>query len=208
LGREKYEEYVVRQRYTTSKEYFIQQYGELKGNEKYDRFSRLRKHTYESYLERFDGDTEKATKALIELHCSRKNNYNASAISSEFFTRLHAELGETRLVYYQSFNQEYYFGLKEYGLAVVDFYDTASNKVVEFFGDYWHANPTIYSVGQQIKYPNTTEVLAEAVWERDLTRIRALTTRVNDVRIVWESDYNQNPELAVNNTVEWLLREN
>jgi hypothetical protein len=208
LGREKYEQYVARQRHTTSKEYFVQQYGELKGNEKYERFSRLRKHTYESYLERFDGDSEKATTALTELYSSRKNNYNASTISSEFFTRLHDALGSDRLVYYQAFNQEYYFGLKEYGLVVVDFYDVQSNKVVEFFGDYWHANPLIYSVGQKIKYPGANEVLTESVWEKDFERIKALTTKVKDVKIVWESEYNQIPDLTIKTTMEWLLNEN
>ena len=44
-----------------------------------------------------------------------------------------------------------------------------NGKIIEFFGDYWHANPLLFSAG----YNNRSKTIEE-VWEKDFQRINKL----------------------------------
>lgn len=210
-GSQLWQEYVDRQRYTITLDYFISEYGVEVGTAKFDRFSRLRKHTLESYLERFDGDLAKASAALNAVYTtSRPNTYKSSNVCREFCSALHDSLlsyGEYE-VYYENFNMEYYFGLPGYGLVYVDFYCKTTNKVVEFFGDYWHGNPKIYNASDVIKFPHNTSIVAGDLWGADHKRITHLLAKARGVRIIWESDYHSNPTDHITNITKWIIDEN
>jgi G:T-mismatch repair DNA endonuclease (very short patch repair protein) len=58
-------------------------------------------------------------------------------------------------------------------------------KVIEFFGDYWHANPNIYE---------STSVMiggmpASDMWIRDEKKITALRAKGLQVLVIWEQEY-------------------
>lgn len=65
--------------------------------------------------------------------------------------------------------------------------------IIEFFGNFWHANPSIYSKDDVI-YEGIT---AKEIWRRDKERINFLKKSGYDVYIVWEKDYKENPESTV-----------
>lgn len=59
------------------------------------------------------------------------------------------------------------------------------NIVIEYFGDYWHANPNKY-MADDVVHHNLT---AKEIWEHDKTRIKELEGIIAKVIIIWESDY-------------------
>jgi G:T-mismatch repair DNA endonuclease (very short patch repair protein) len=62
-------------------------------------------------------------------------------------------------------------------------------KIIEFYGDYWHGNPKIYSEDCFIRKKKITEV-----WEHDRKKIQDLKDNGYDVMIIWEMDFKNNPE--------------
>lgn len=77
---------------------------------------------------------------------------------------------------------------------IPDFYIPKYNLIVECYGDYWHANPTIYSSGDVI-FKN---VLVDVMWERD--DIRMNTFKVNGYSFLsfWETDIKNNIDKVKN----------
>lgn len=103
---------------------------------------------------------------------------------------------------------------KEYGIFLpknkrytfVDCYDRTSNKIIEFFGNYWHANPEIYSEHDYILFPNKSEILASHIWGRDEERIEEIKElRECDVLVVWEKDYLEDKDGTIQKCIDFLL---
>lgn len=69
----------------------------------------------------------------------------------------------------------------------VDF--LSNNKIIEFFGDYWHGNPNMYSSSDRIR-----KKLVKDVWEHDKRKISDLIESGYKVLVIWESDYCNDPE--------------
>ena len=67
--------------------------------------------------------------------------------------------------------------------------------IVEFYGDYWHANPTKY-IRTDIIHNGMS---AGEIWERDLIRKESLEKMGYKVLEVWEGDYRKNPESIIKN---------
>ena len=59
--------------------------------------------------------------------------------------------------------------------------------IIEFYGDFWHANPDKYKTGDKIK-GNTVE----GIWAKDRQRVSALEALGYQVIVIWESDYKRN----------------
>lgn len=74
------------------------------------------------------------------------------------------------------------------------------NIVIEYFGDYWHANPNRYKANE-IVHHNLT---AEEIWKHDEIRIKELEGIIAKVIIIWEYNYkNRNSdEEFFNNLIE------
>jgi very-short-patch-repair endonuclease len=72
-------------------------------------------------------------------------------------------------------------------------------KVVEFYGDYWHANPNKFD-SSKIFYNNK---LAAEIWEKDLNRVDWLRSEEYDVMIVWESDWRLDKENCIKRIKEY-----
>lgn len=65
--------------------------------------------------------------------------------------------------------------------------------IIEFFGNFWHANPDIYSKDDVI----FDGITAKDIWLRDKERIDFLKKSGYDVYVVLEKDYRDNPELTI-----------
>lgn len=76
--------------------------------------------------------------------------------------------------------------------ALVDFYKV----VVEFYGDFWHANPKMYFADEIVRDNITTK----EIWEKDNERICKLIGGGYDVIVVWESDFKKNKTGTIFNT--------
>jgi G:T-mismatch repair DNA endonuclease (very short patch repair protein) len=66
--------------------------------------------------------------------------------------------------------------------------------IVEFFGDYWHANPKIYKMNDIVHHKKS----AFNIWEDDKKRIEILKNKGYKILIVWQTDYLNNKEEIIN----------
>jgi len=57
--------------------------------------------------------------------------------------------------------------------------------IIEFYGDYWHANPKKYSAEDIAHH----KIMAKQIWENDRKRVDELTRCGFTVLVIWESDY-------------------
>ncbi len=63
-----------------------------------------------------------------------------------------------------------------------------AGRVIEFFGDYWHANPNMYDRSDVLTFPDK-KVTAGEIWEKDAEKISSLRASDLEVMVVWEHDY-------------------
>jgi len=57
--------------------------------------------------------------------------------------------------------------------------------VIEFYGNYWHANPDIYSAEDIVHHG----IKASEIWEKDEKRLKKLSSIGFETEIVWEQNY-------------------
>jgi hypothetical protein len=192
LGLQKWEDYCERQRYTNTLAYFVEREG---GNEMGLRAWTTYNH--EKGSSRRPPDIAKRYKISIE---------EAEAICSErFITTGFVSKAEMRFV--QNFELRvgpvaFTYKTKQWCMwsAVLEapvFYDLTCptrRKIVEFHGDYWHANPQKYP----FDWVGPNGVTASNIWLRDEIKRDLASQRGFLYRAVWESD-----ELDFDELKEW-----
>lgn len=72
-----------------------------------------------------------------------------------------------------------------------DFYLPDYNLIFEVDGDYWHANPKLYSENQLILYPGGKLVLAKDKWKKDFDRDIIIKSHGYNIIRMFESDINE-----------------
>ena len=77
-------------------------------------------------------------------------------------------------------------------------------RIIEFNGDFWHANPKIYKPNDVLNWFNKAYDIAEDVWKRDANRLSIFEALGFKVHVVWESDYAENPDKVVEECVKFL----
>ena len=70
--------------------------------------------------------------------------------------------------------------------------------IVEYHGDFWHANPKKYS---EDYYNPKKQLLAREIWELDKIRLNKLQEKYK-VYVVWESDFARNKKEVLKELVE------
>jgi predicted transcriptional regulator/G:T-mismatch repair DNA endonuclease (very short patch repair protein) len=76
--------------------------------------------------------------------------------------------------------------------TMIDF--SVGKKIIEFYGDYWHAHPEKYPDDSAIFKRRKGYVTASYIRQQDNERITELTAMGYDVLIIWEDDYRKNKE--------------
>lgn len=232
-GRKKFEAYSQRQSYTCSKEYmttekgmteqewndfnasrasteenFIRRYGEELGKQKwknYCAFEAYAGNTLTWFVEKLG--KEEGTKRFEEV-CRKKINTlrTYSFISQELFELVDNNLGdlakeskwETK-----NFEQEIFVvdnGIKK--LCKVDYF--LGNKIIEFNGDFWHANPTFYGPDDLVKRKDGDKIPAKMIWEADAHRKELLESYGYKMLVVWENDFIKHRQQTVSTCIEFL----
>jgi G:T-mismatch repair DNA endonuclease (very short patch repair protein) len=78
-----------------------------------------------------------------------------------------------------------------------------NKKIIEFYGDYWHCNPNLYDPGKIVRRGNK-KYRASSIWKIDAWREKILKDSGYEVMIVWENEYNRDPEEIVNKCYNYL----
>jgi hypothetical protein len=199
VGVAKWDDYIERQRYTTTIEYFKEKYG-AEGEEKWNEFCRERgKSSSIEFIQKKYNVTKEEAETLL---AGRYRNRYTSQMEMDFVDDIQKCVGDIK--YTAQTNQ---FCIWSYELDAPVFYDVVDSdkmKVIEFNGDYWHQNPKKYSADSKISQSGKT---AKDVWERDRIKLNEAKKRGFDVMVVWESDYQNNPTQVLDNVVKWWNNE-
>lgn len=176
-GRKMWDEYCERQRYTTSLKYMIEEYGEEEGTKKYKDFCYYRTNS-----------------------CGSRSY---SLISQQCFNTIYSHINTTNEIYYHDLNKEYSI-INNNTTYNLDFYDKTKNLVIEFLGDYWHANPKRYNIDETIIH-HQKSICVKDIWKYDKQRKRNICKVLNNpVYIeVWESDWKENPDKVMEEILKY-----
>jgi hypothetical protein len=214
-GRKRYEQKCFRDRRKRTLEYFVGIYGEIEGQKHYQEYrNKLKKfQTIEGYIERYGEEVGRKkyedvckSKALTlatfvrkygeeigrqkyeEYYRERFTGFAQSKVAMELFnTLMENEQLNSHKVWFDGHPKEFGKYLHEIDKYVFfDFFDETTGRIIEFNGDYWHANPLIYESDSIIHMPGKTTKLAKDVWQWDEFRNKAIETEYGyKVFVVW-----------------------
>jgi len=128
---------------------------------------------------------------------SENSSYTSiSNVSQIFFEKLDIYLNKKFTTYFHEKNLEKKIIIDETcSIYYLDYYIDELNICIEFFGDFYHANPRIYKDSQKILIFKGKKKLVSEIWEKDSQRIENLRTFRNiKTIIVWEGDYYKNKD--------------
>lgn len=74
-----------------------------------------------------------------------------------------------------------------------DFFIKELNLIIEVNGDYWHANPSIYTANDLLHY-RFAKITAKDIWERDRIKQKLALDNKYKLLIIWEKDINKKSE--------------
>jgi very-short-patch-repair endonuclease len=159
-------------------DWFIGKYGENEGSDKYkERCENIKKTThFKTY--------------------NSTNKSNISKISQRLFNILYEDKSlnlKSEKVYYQELNHEHACSTgRNFDFVVLN-----RKKIIEFNGDKFHANPTIYKPNDNPN-PYLPDLKASQIWTDDANKNQTAKDNGFDVLVIWETEFKNN-EL---NTIE------
>ena len=186
-GLAKWNEYTERQRYTNTKEYYVEKFGE-NWEEELNKTNSAKAITLENMILKY-GEIEGKERYFKSLD-GRKNGY--SLMASNFFNNLEALILKdfpnlSDKIYFLPKNKEYciHTGDKAY------FYDFVITKdiniCVEFYGDVFHANPNIYKAADKPIHFYNKDITSQEIWVNDNIKNNKIIERKFILFVVWES---------------------
>jgi G:T-mismatch repair DNA endonuclease (very short patch repair protein) len=153
--------------FVCTKENFIERYGEELGTKKY--IDRCNKISYTSSKDFF-----------INKHGSEKGEEIWKRKFKSIKTSKKSKIIEKLLNLLNiDFEKE-----KNILNKFVDYFLKESNIVIEFYGDYWHANPKRFDKDY---YNTRLKATSLEIWEKDKERIDKIKQNVDSIIIIWES---------------------
>ena len=78
-----------------------------------------------------------------------------------------------------------------------------NNKIIEFFGDYWHCNPLIRNADFKVRR-GSKKYTAESIWKIDKWRNDIFTNNGYKLLIIWENEYNSNRQTTIDKCIKFL----
>jgi len=182
----------------------IKRHGAEKGRREYKRLNKLSSlsQSLEGLIEKY-GKVE-GTKKRLEWTKKSCSNSGFSKIANSLFDNIKSELGID--CSYGTGEKALFLDPSEsivLGQLLIypDF--TFNNKIIEFYGDYWHANPRRYQKSETFLNGKT----AQEIWDRDKIRESIIQNRGHELLIIWESEYKKEPERVLKKCLK-LIGEN
>jgi hypothetical protein len=194
-GIKRWQTYCERQAYTNTKDYFIEKYGTETGYQKYLEINKNKSSGNPRTLaERMDITVEEATDIIIK----RQKNFFSSNLEKEFTFLLEENIGKLD---YNTFSKP--FGKWSHLLNTYVIYDIKHKDcIIEFNGDYWHANPKLFNDDSVIRGKTAKEIR-----ERDVLKLKTVEDQGFRTLVVWELDFLNDKLGTIQKVKEWILNE-
>jgi very-short-patch-repair endonuclease len=205
-GKDVYKNYCEKQRYVgVALDYFIDLYGQEDGTKKYEYCNKSKAQTLENYIKRYgDEGLEK-----FEQYISNNLVTGYSKSSQEFFDRLFKQYyqNKTNKIYFATYNKE--FGILDKNSGTYrkfDFVDIDNKIIIEYNGDYYHANPKLYRPDDIISFHKGVKKTAKEIWKNDEEKYDLARQRGFQVLYVWESDCKKDIDIVLSRCIQFFER--
>lgn len=174
---------------TRSKEKYVLKYGESLGIQKWKETNKKWSEIVEQKYR--NGEFSKTPKTNIWKVTSTAELQLAEKLQERLGKPL--LFGKNQLKIFDGTKYYYY-----------DLCDIEHKKIIEYNGDYWHANPKKFSKNT-IVHDNLT---ANDLWKKDIIKRRIANNLGYMVLTVWESDYLEGPDVCIEKCLAFLTGEN
>lgn len=165
----------LRKRQTTfSLNICIEKYGIEEGYERW-------KQRQTTWIEALHDRSEAEMQDIIKR---RTRYFGMSRIACNLFS----EISDENCVFKKDAQGTEYVIKSEGQFISVDFFN-GNNKIIEFYGDIWHANPQVYQANDTPLKWRGSNITATEIWMRDSKRIDKIKQMGFKVLIVWEKDF-------------------
>ena len=151
-------------------------------------------------MEKWKNRQEKWLRSLM-VNGNLKNGY--SKISNEMFCKIVNRLNieESDYVKYYNLNGEFFIE-SDNTYYLYDF--KYLNKIIEFNGDVYHGNPTIYKEDDICVNFKDKPLIAKELWERDRIKTNLAIENGFEILTIWESEYKSNKELTIKKCLDFI----
>lgn len=189
--------YCEKQAYTNTQEYFIKKYGDDIGKAKYLDINK-RKGDSNNPIEvakKMNISVDEAVDVIISRIKYTGKTWGSN-LEKEFTEMLEHELGPLEN---STFSKPY--GKWSHTLGSYVIFDIKHKDcVIEFNGDYWHANPKIYKDDAVIRGRT-----AAKIQQHDALKLQTAVDLGFRVLTIWESDFKEDKQQIIGKVKEWML---
>lgn len=213
IGYQKYNDYVKRQsfsckkllksdkmKYINSLQFYVDRYGKELGTQKYNDWKKSQDHGSLSFFIKKYGEKEGYKKYIsTNISKARIDQTYFSKISQELFKIIAGKIKDHSSVKFASNGGELTLFDKEIERRY--FYDFCyCNKIIEYNGDYWHANPRIYNESDILTKGKT----AKEIWDYDTRKIEFAKNNGYEILIIWDSEYKYDKLKVIDRCIQFL----
>jgi very-short-patch-repair endonuclease len=157
----------------------------------------IEKHGRNSGMEIWKNRQDRWKKSLLE---NGNLKMGFSKISQELFGLLTTKI-DSNNVRYATLNTEYSIQVDD-RLYLYDFTCLDTKRIIEFNGDVYHANPSLFLESDR-PHP-FKELTAKELWILDDIKNDIAKANGFEVLVIWESEYKKNKKEILNKCVEFL----
>jgi len=199
-GKQIWENYCKRQKYAgNEKEYFIEIFGEIDGEEKWKKLNLKKVNSLENFKKRY-GEEKGILK--FEEYMSNKKMKNYSKISQELFWKIYKSISNKENIYFYELNKEFgKLNINNGRYYYYDFVNTHSKKIIEFNGNCFH----IKNINEIKNWKNPfSNITAEETLNKDKTKEKFIQDLGFKIMYIWEDDFNKNKEKYLKKCLKFL----
>jgi hypothetical protein len=172
-----------------------------KSKKEKEKINKTRGRTTEQLIQKFG--EERTMEILKQRGRGRTNPFfrRYSKISKSFFNELQSRISQ-KLYYGEEEKWIRYNKNKGFYVDLI-----LDNKIIEFNGDFYHANPNLYDGDAIIKISSSKIFNAKDIWSKDTFKVKTLEKLGYKILIIWEKDIREDRDKILNKCIKFLKDE-
>lgn len=198
-GTKVFNEYREKQRYTKSKQRYIDEYGEKQGLEIFKEINKKKIQSLENFQRKYGKEEGlRRYRSYVEGH-----QKGFSDVASNLFEQIESLMNTDKVSFlYLPKNSELLLE-KIGGFYKYDFCIPELKFIIEFNGDVFHGNPQLFNESD-CPNPFNRTLTAKQMWLNDKEKIDLAKSKGFEVMVIWERDYRNDSETIMNNIIKTI----
>lgn len=113
------------------------------------------------------------------------------------------KIEEREYLYFATKNEEYRLEKEKGGIWLYDFVDLKNKKMIEYNGDQYHANPSLYEANDY-PHPFRKNITAQEIWNKDERKMKVAEEKGFQILTIWDSEYRRNKQNVLDKCKNYL----